>query len=257
MDKVNFGLKLWSTNEGMIEKASELIKEGFFQYIELTPIPGTEIDTFLSYNLPYTIHITTERYGLNIADRSKTNFNLGIINNSLSWADQLNAEILVLHPGFGVLENAIEFLELVNDNRILIENMPKVGLNNDEMLGYSTEQIRELTGLKFGFCLDLNHAVKAAIGLGIDYKFFVEAFFSLKPSYFHISDGHLTNCLDEHLTIGDGEYDFEFLSSCLYLGKDNKITLETPRVNLMSFDEDLSNLKKISSFLKDAQKKSL
>lgn len=256
---MNFGLKLWSTNEGMIERAGELIKEGFFQYIELTPIPGTKIDPFLSYNLPYTIHITTERHGLNIADQNKKDFNLELINNSLFWADQLNAEILILHPGFGRLQDAIEFLEHVSDTRILIENMPKIGLNNEEMLGYSLEQIRELTGSKFGFCLDMNHAVKAALGLGIDYKSFVKDFFILKPSYFHLSDGCLTNCLDEHLTIGGGEYDFEFFSSCLCLEKNleknNYITLETPRTDLMSFDEDLNNLKKFNSFLEGAQKK--
>jgi deoxyribonuclease IV len=251
MDKMNFGLKLWSTNEGMIERASELIKEGCFQYIELTPVPNTKIDPFLSYNVPYTIHITTERYGLNIAEPQKKDFNLELINNSISWADQLNAEILILHPGFGILQDAIEFLESLRDTRILIENMPKVGLDNEEMVGYSLEHIRELTGSKFGFCLDLNHAVKAALGLGIDYKSFVKDFLILEPSYVHISDGLLTNCLDEHLNIGEGEYDFEFLRQCLNLGKDNNITLETPRTNLNSFDEDLNNLKKINLFLEN------
>lgn len=251
---MNFGLKLWSTNESTIETASELIEEGIFQYIELTPIPGTKIDPFLSYDVPYTVHITTERYGLNIAEPDKKDFNLELINNSLSWADQLNAEILVLHPGFGKLQDAMEFLEIISDSRILIENMPKEGLNNEKMLGYSLIQIRELIGSKFGFCLDLNHAVKAALSLGIDYKSFVEDFFSLQPSYFHLSDGRLTNCYDEHLTIGDGEYDFDFFCSHLHLGKDNNITLETPRVNLMSFDEDLNNLRKLGSFLRGAQK---
>ncbi|WP_162197357.1 TIM barrel protein [Methanosarcina sp. 1.H.T.1A.1] len=244
---MKFGLKLWSTNQDTLPQADQLIKDNVFQYIELTPIPCTEIDSFLSYDLPYTIHITTERHGLNIADRHKRDFNLELINNSLSWADQLNSEFLVLHPGFGEIEDTIEFLDLINDSRILIENMPSVGLNYEKMVGYSPEQIRELIGSRFGFCLDLNHAVKAALGLGIDYKPFVMDFFSLNPSYFHISDGFLTNCLDEHLSIGNGEYDFDFLINCLYFGEDNHITLETPRINLMSFDEDLYNLGRLYS----------
>ncbi|OEU41772.1 hypothetical protein BGV40_13110 [Methanosarcina sp. Ant1] len=252
---MNFGLKLWSTNQDMIGKASKLIEEDLFQYIELTPIPNTKIDHFLSYDNPYTIHITTERHSLNIADRYKMDFNLELINNSLSWADQLNAEFLILHPGFGELEDAIEFLDLINDSRILIENMPKVGLNNEKMVGYSPEQIRELIGSRFGFCLDLNHAVKAALVLGIDYKSFIKDFFTLNPSYFHISDGCLNNCLDEHLAIGDGEYDFSFLIKYLHFGKDNHVTLETPRKSLMSFNEDLYNLEKISSFLEITLKK--
>jgi endonuclease IV len=251
---VNFGLKLWSTNKSVIERAYELIKGGFFQYIELTPIPGTKIDPFLSYDIPYTIHATTERHGLNIAEPDKKDFNIELINNSLSWADQLNAEIVVLHPGYGKLQDAIEFLKYFNDSRILIENMPKEGLNYEKMLGYSPDQIRELIGSKFGFCLDLNHAMKAALGLGVDYKLFVKDFFVLEPSYFHISDGLLSNCLDEHLNIGDGEYDFDFLSRCLSLRKENNLTLETPRANLMSFDDDLNNLKKIDLFLENARR---
>lgn len=246
---MKFGLKLWSTNQDTLQQAYRLIQDDVFQYIELTPVPGTEIDAFLSYDLPYTIHITTERHGLNIADRHKRDFNLELINNSLSWADQLNSEFLVLHPGFGELEDTIDFLDLVSDSRILIENMPKVGLDYEKMVGYSPEQVRDLIGSRFGFCLDLNHAVKAALGLGVDYKPFVKGFFSLNPSYFHISDGCLNNCFDEHLSIGDGEYDFEFLINCLHFGNDNYITLETPRKNLMSFDEDLYNLKKLNSLL--------
>jgi len=52
----------------MLSLADQLINEDVFQYIELTPIPNIEIETFLSYDLPYTIHITTERHGVNIAD---------------------------------------------------------------------------------------------------------------------------------------------------------------------------------------------
>ena len=66
---MNFGLKLWSINQSMLPQAEQLILDDIFQYIELTPIPGTELDAFLSYNLPYTIHITTEDHGLNIAER--------------------------------------------------------------------------------------------------------------------------------------------------------------------------------------------
>lgn len=248
---MNFGLKLWSTNQDMIGKASELIKEAFFQYIELTPIPGTKIDSFLSYDIPYTIHITTERHGLNIADRHKIDFNFELINNSLSWADQLNAKFLVLHPGYGNLEDTIEFLDLVNDNRILIENMPKIGLNNEKMVGYSPEQIRDLIGSRFGFCLDLNHAIKAAVGMGIDYRSFVKEFFSLNPSYFHISDGCLNNYLDEHLAVGDGNYDFDFLLAGMDIGMEKYIILETPRTNLMSFEEDLYNLERLKLVLKN------
>ena len=246
--KIKFGLKLWSINHDMIDKAKALIENNFFQYIELMPIPDTEIAPFLEYNLPYIIHITTEKHGLNIADKKKKEFNLRAMNNCIEWADKLNAKYLILHPGFGRIDNAIEFLNKIDDKRILIENMPKVGINDERMIGYTIEQIEKMINNKFGFCLDLNHAIKVAVSLKVDYKLFIEEFLKLNPRMFHVSDGKLDNEKDEHLPIGEGEYDFEFLMDCVKKSKSKYITLETPRTNLDSFDEDLKNLDKLVRF---------
>lgn len=249
--KINFGLKLWSTNYNLLDKAKELVKNDIFQYIELTPIPNTEITPFLEYDLPCIIHITTERHGLNIADKKKREFNLKTINNCIEWADKLDAKYLILHPGFGLMDDALEFLDSVNDKRILIENMPKVGLNDEPMIGYTAEQVKELMGGKFGFCLDFGHAAKAAVGLGEDYKEFIEELLKLKPDMFHISDGRLNTEKDEHLNIGEGEYDFKFLKKCILKNEKGSryVTLETPRKNLDSLGEDLKNLDKLKEFL--------
>lgn len=247
---MNFGLKLWSTNQDTLPQAEQLIKDDLFQYIELTPIPGIEIDTFLSYDLPYTIHITTERHGVNIADKEKKYFNLETIQNCIQWADQLKADYLILHPGFGSLASSIEFLECIDDKRILIENMPKVGLFDEVMVGYSPEQISELMSSKFGFCFDLNHSIKAAVSLNRDYKEHIKEFLKLNPYYFHISDGNLANEKDEHLAIGEGNYDFGFLMQYFSSMSSKYITLETPRSKLESFNEDLANLRKIKVFIK-------
>ena len=231
MSEIKFGLKLWSTNQDRIEEAKALIENGFFHYIELMPIPNTEIAPFLKCNIPYIIHITTERYGLNIADKEKLEFNLETIDNCVEWADKLNAKYLILHPGFGLMDDAVGFLRDINrdyDKRILIENMPKVGLNNERMIGYTPEQIKELVGKRFGLCLDLNHAIKAAISLKTPYKEFIQEFLKLKPKMFHISDGKIDNDKDEHLNIGEGNYDFEFLMGCVKEAKSKYVTLEVP-----------------------------
>jgi deoxyribonuclease-4 len=246
--KIKIGLKLWSINHNLVNKAKELVENDMFQYIELMPIPKTEITPFLKYDLPYIIHITTERHGLNIADKEKKEFNMKTINNCIEWADKLNAKYLVLHPGFGSANDTMKFLNSINDKRILIENMPKIGLNNEKMIGCTPEQIKELMDNKFGFCLDLNHAIKAAVSLGRPYKKFIEEFLKWKPKMFHISDGKLNNEKDEHLPIGDGDYDFEFLMDWVKKSKSKYITLETPRTNLDSFDEDLKNLDKLVRF---------
>jgi len=244
-----FGLKLWSINRDIIGKAIEIIEDDIFHYIELTPIPNTEITPFLESNLPYIIHITTERYGVNIADTKKKQFNVRAIQNCIEWADKLDAQYLILHPGFGMIESTIDFLSDSNDRRFLIENMPKVGLNGERMIGYTPEQMKKLIANKFGLCLDLNHAIKAAVSLRKSYKEFIEEFLKLDPTLFHVSDGKLNNEKDEHLDIDAGDYDFEFLMSCVNEAKSKCMTLETPRTNLNSLNEDFKNLERLMLWL--------
>ena len=251
--KIKFGLKLWSTNSKLLNEAKELIENGLFQYIELTLIPNTKIAPFLKTKtkVPYIIHITTEKYGVNIADKEKEEFNLKTIDNCIEWADKLDAKYLILHPGFGLIGNAMKFLEMIEDKRILIENMPKVGLNNEKMIGYTPEQIKKLIDNKFGLCLDLNHVIKAAVSLRRPYKEFIKEFLRSNPKMFHISDGKLNNEKDEHLNIGEGDYDFGFLISCIKRSNSKYVTLETPRANSNSLKEDLKNLD--SSIMKLSQ----
>ena len=115
------------------------------------------------------------------------------------------------------------------------------------MIGFSPDQIKQLIGDKFGFCLDLNHAIKASISMGVDYKVFILDFLKLTPKLFHISDGKLNNYKDEHLAIGEGDYDFQFLNNCIEKNKSHLVTLETPRKNLYSLSEDLINSRRLSS----------
>ena len=241
--KIEFGLKLWSINYILLGEAAKLIEKDIIQYIELMPVPNTDISPFLEVDVPYVIHITTEEYGVNIANKNKEEFNMETIDMCIEWADSLEARCLILHPGYGLINNAIEFLKKIKDKRISIENMPKVGMNNEKMVGYAVEQVAELMNNRFGFCLDFGHAIKAAVSLNYDYKKYIKGFLKLNPTMFHISDGKLNNEKDEHLHIGKGDYDFEFLMSCIKKNEFKYVTLETPGI-LATFDEDLKNLEK-------------
>ena len=210
------GLKMWSTNKDLIDSAIKLIDDNIFHYIELTPIPGTEIDSFLSYDIPYAIHITTERFGVNIADPSKYVYNNQMIDFCIDWANQLGVEYMILHPGYGDPYESIAFLDDVCDSRILIENMPKVGIHDEKMIGYDPYLVKKLLDAgDFGFCLDFNHAVKAAISMKTDYKGLLIDFMELKPKMFHISDGMINVEYDEHLNIGEGNYDLKSFYNCI------------------------------------------
>ena len=243
---MKFGLKLWSINTDLIEQAVHLIDEKVFDYIELMVIPDSEITPFL-IDVPYIIHIPHHRFGVNIGDATIKEYNLQKINESITWADRLNAKYLILHPGHGHMQHATYLLRGLSDSRLLIENMPKMGLGGEAMIGYSPEQIEELIGDNdMGLCLDFGHAVKAAVSMGLDYKEYVQGFMGFEPKVFHVSDGTLSEEKDEHLGIGEGEYDLKYFIQCVE-NPFSLMTLETPRFNKKSLNEDIQNAHKIKS----------
>jgi len=239
---MKFGLKLWSINTDLINQAVHLIDEKVFDYIELFVVPDSDIKPFL-IDVPYIIHIPHEKFGVNIGDPGAKEYSLQMINESIAWADQLNAKHLILHAGHGSMQHATDLLREVSDSRVLIENMPKVGLGGEAMIGYSPAQIEELIGDgDMGLCLDFGHAVKAAVSLGVDYKEYVQGFMGLEPKMFHVSDGWLSGERDEHLGIGEGEYDFRFFMRCVGGSEFKMMTIETPRVYLGLLEEDVQNM---------------
>lgn len=246
MIHIRFGLKLWSINTDLIEDAYNLVKSDVFQYVELTPIPCTNVEPFLKYDLPYVIHVATENSSVNIADRNKRNFNLTVIKECGRWAYMLNAKHMILHPGYNSLSGTKDFLDGINDRRILIENMPKVGIKGEDMSAYLPSHINELMGEKFGFCFDINHAMKAAISLHKDYKQFASKFIMCKPKVIHVSDGHLDNEKDEHLRIGKGDYDIGFFAELISRCGPEYVTIECQRLSntLNESVEDLQALTK-------------
>ena len=242
---MKFGLKLWSINIDLIDQAVHLIDEKVFDYIELMVIPDSEIKPFL-IDVPYIIHIPHEKFGVNIGDPASKEYSLQKINESIIWADRLDAKHLILHAGHGSMQHATDLLHEVSDSRILIENMPKVGLGGEAMIGYSPAQIEELIGdSDMGLCLDFGHAVKAAVSLEVDYKEYVKGFMKLEPRVFHVSDGMLSGERDEHLGIGEGEYDFSYFLNHVKENPYQLITIETPRYDKELLQEDMQNVNRL------------
>jgi deoxyribonuclease-4 len=241
---VKFGLKLWSTDAGLMDEAAALVRRGIFGYVELTPVPGTDISRFLPYDIPYVIHVPAEAHGVNIADPAKAGPSRACIRECAAWADRLRAAHLILHPGFGDADVARQFLEGLSDGRVLLENMPKIGIGGEPMIGFDPARMRSLAGGRFGFCLDVNHAIKAAVSLRRDYRPFLDRFLRLGPTVVHLSDGSLDTGRDQHLHIGSGDYDFRFIMERLRRRDLPCVTLETPRsrAGLGEAVEDLEKL---------------
>lgn len=246
---MKFGLKLWSTNTALISKAVKLLDEKIFDYIELFVVPDTDIAPFL-VDVPYIIHIPHHQFGVSIGETIKKKHTLEKIDECFIWADKLDARYLILHAGTGSMESAKDLLSEINDKRLLIENMPKVALDGELMIGYSPAQIEELIeDSNMGLCLDFGHAVKAAVSLGKDYKVYMNEFLNFKPKVLHISDGMISTEKDEHLSFGKGEFDLGYLLGCVMSNNSKFVTIEAIRLNQQSLQEDILNVEFLKNII--------
>jgi len=248
LSRIKYGLKLRTSESRLMKDAERLIDKGIFDYAELLIDPkNPDIAPFSEFDLDYVIHCPHENHGVDIGNQEQNDFTLKMLDISQRFADELNANIVILHAGTGSLENAKNVLSSCNDSRITLENMPKVGINGEACLGYTAETMKALVSSRFGICIDFGHAIKASMTLKIDYKKIIQEFLKIKPRIFHISDGNFNTEKDEHLNIGAGAYDFKYFRNCIYNNPSKFVTLETPRQNNMSLEENVKNVEALRS----------
>jgi deoxyribonuclease-4 len=244
---------LRTSDIALAEEANTLIDQELFHYIELMVDPSAlNFLPFIKHDMVHAVHVPTEKYGVDIGDATKTEFTLKMIEHSLKIADDAGAAHVILHSGTSSEDIARSTLSKVKDDRIILENMPRVGIiRNENCLGYDFESMFQLVkDNNLGLCLDLGHAVKASIGLRRDYKEIISGLLRLKPKMFHLSDGDLISEEDNHLNIGEGQYDFEYFKRCIEKSGTDLVSIETPRQNPNSLDEDIKNIKALNSLWK-------
>lgn len=246
--RFKIGLKLYSTDTHLITEAL-ILKDNFFDFIELYVIPGSyndTIDAWKELNVPYVIHAPHAFHGVNLAQKNKRETNLKHFEEVRLFADALKASIIVVHGGNnGSLLETIEQISLLNDKRIIIENKPKIGLSNELCIGWSPEEFQKIAdaGILYGTALDFVHAACAARSEGIDERLMISGFSSFCPKVFHLSDGHTSSEKDIHLNLGKGDLDLRFYLSCIPTG--GSVTIETPRSpsrGMEDFAEDVAFL---------------
>jgi endonuclease IV len=245
-----FGIKINVQNKKLLYNSIDLINEGIFDYIELLINPQSKLTKGLIDDLAdikLIIHAPHENYGVDIGKAKKKDITLKAIKKSLNWQKKLGAEYTIIHCGTGNIElakkNLIKFKEF--KDLIILENMPFLGLNGEKCLGYNFSSFNELNIVDFGLCLDFGHAVKASLSLKEDYRKIISEFLELKPKVFHVSDGKLDKETDEHLNIGEGEYDLIFFMKCVK--SSDLVTLETPTLNPYSLEESVTDIEKLRS----------
>jgi len=214
-----FGLKVWSINRQYERAIRQLWADEVMQYIEVYVIPGSGEDTASFWrvlhqemNIPFVVHAPHYSHGLCLACAQREETNRRLLEESLRFADAVEADMVIVHPGVnGDITETARQLTLFADSRYLIENKPRYG-NGENLVcqGALPEEIAyvmDKTGVRF--CLDVGHAVTAANGFGVSPWEFLEAFFALKPSLLHVTDGHWESLYDEHLHFGEGDFPLE------------------------------------------------
>lgn len=249
---MKLGLKLWSINDTYIHEAKRLYEENVYDYIELYIVP----DSFQKFNyfwkelgVPFVVHAPHFMHGVNPGKREKHVDSFKKAQEAISFADALDAQYIIFHPGIeGTKENTVEFFKSLDDERVLVENKPYYAImdglicngNNPEEIKYIIENAR------VGFCFDIGHAVCSACTRKIDYLEYVSQFLMLNPVMCHLTDKKVDEELDQHLHFGSGSIDLREIIN--RIGLEAMVTIETMKDsqdNLNDFVEDVKFLRKL------------
>lgn len=249
--EIKIGLKLWSTNVNLIAQAKSFYDENLFQYIELYAVPGTYDETIKQWKscpVPYAIHCSHSAHGFNLANKQSREKNKEIFSDVKMFADALNSKAIIVHGGNdGNIDETIMQIQDIWDERILIENKPKIGLNHCLCIGWNPQEIQKIkeSGKLSGFVLDFAHAFCAANASGEDQDEFIDGFLPEKPRMFHLSDGDKYSDKDKHMNFGEGNFDIKKLVFKVPAG--SSMTIETPmgEGGLDYFKKDISYLNEL------------
>lgn len=250
------GLKLWSINtDDYYDEAIRLYNDGIFDYIELYVVPNSTetIDKWKKINIPFSLHAPHFLHEVNLADVNKFDYNMQIYKQVSKFANELNAEYVVVHGGIqGSVDETIRQFNIFQSNcssEMIIENKPhKAPIGENRFCrGANVEEIKKIIkDTNCRFCLDIGHAVCTANYFGYEPYSYIKQYSELNPLCYHFSDNDITSIVDKHEHFGDGNFDF---NKILNIIDDNKnIAIETKKIsktNLNDFNKDCEYLKNI------------
>lgn len=250
---MKIGLKLYSTDVALIHDASELKAKDFFDFVELYVIPGSygnTIEKWKDLGVQYVIHAPHSYHGINFAQADKWETNYKNFKETQQFADTLGSEIIIVHGGNnGSFDETVRQLKLLNENRIVLENKPKIGIADELCVGWSLLEFRHAidSGVVHGTALDFGHATCAAASMRVDVMGVVQGFMEFNPKIYHLADGDVLSEKDMHLNLGKGNFNLAELIAVI--PPDAYLTIETARKRsngLKDFIEDVLLLRRIS-----------
>ena len=251
---INIGLKVGSINTQYTEEILEYYDEGVFQYIELfVPISSYKdtIKYWRQFHIPFGIHAPHTLAGLNLANPAEYEGNKAKIEETIKFADSLNASYIIFHSGTnGRAEEAIHQLFPYSDNRFLIENKPIKGFGGNYIcVGTDYDELKTIIDtLKCGFCLDFGHAICAANTLKKNPIEFIAKLKKLNPKVYHLTDGDYKSEIDSHYHYGTGSFPLNELLK--FVPDGGMITNEAKREDMTTLKEFYQDCIKLNGYTK-------
>lgn len=257
-----FGIKLWSNdfvkNPNFVRQCVKSVKDGYFEYIELFVLPNTYEDIHAKIknelkDISVVIHAPHSGQGFDTGNRERFAQNCSDLKASQQYADLLNSNIIILHPGFedsdDCLNESIRQFKMFNDARIAVENMPYLCSSTNRILhGTSPAQIRKFVEeVKCQFCFDMSHAICSSNSYKRDIFADLAEYKSLNPVVYHFCDGHFASHNDEHLHCREGDYDLSLLLN-KYIDEHAFVTMETGKglpTSIQPWLEDIVYIKSL------------
>jgi len=248
---MHFGLKLGSINLNYTKDILLFFEAGYFQYIELFAVPGSFNDAigyWKQFSIPIIIHAPHSFAGMNISLPEERENNKIKLQETFNFADALKSETIIFHSGVnGKIEETINQLRPFADSRCVIENKPMRGLNGEKCIGYTPEEIKNISNeLQIGFCFDFGHAICAANSLNKEPFEFINEFLVLNPRMYHLTDGDYKGEYDSHFHYGKGTFPIKELLKMVPDGA--RVTNEAKHdsdLKLNDFKEDFFYVKNI------------
>lgn len=248
------GLKVGSINTQYTEEIIEYYDKGIFQYIELFVPIGSYQDTigyWKQFHIPFGIHAPHTLAGLNLANPADYVSNRAKIEETIKFADSLNASYIIFHSGTnGRAEETVRQLSPYLDARFLIENKPVKGFGGDYIcVGTCYYELKEMiNALKCGFCLDFGHAICAANTFKKNPLEFIAQLQKLNPRVYHLTDGDYKSEIDSHYHYGLGTFPLRDLLD--FVPDKGMITNEAKRDNMATLKEFYQDRIKLNEYTK-------
>lgn len=222
---MQIGIKIYPKDMDYAKRIAE-----YCDFFEVMAVPDSDFRPLKTLRKPFTIHTIHSRWGFNPADPEKHELNSLAVETAKSAADMLNAENIVIHPGYAEskkcsIKSSIRFIRPL-DSRFIVENMPAQNSYGKKNMGCSISEMKKIMKqARKGMCLDFPHAAEYAHKNRIYYIDFIRKMMKLKPRYFHISDTRIQNKRDLHLHLKEGNLKLWYFEKLI--PKESRLLIET------------------------------